>query len=403
MCPHIANSGLGQPLLQLGEELVGPETEAEAAGSSWFATNQFMAEVIFHERMRRYRCLTRHPSKATAFYVPFYAGFDMSTHTRDHNVMARDRAGIELVEFLRSKTQWKKRGGRDHFMVMGRIAWDFVREQESPNAWGNKLLLLPEVKNMSSLVIEAHPWHKNQHAIPYPSYFHPRRRSEIERWQKRMKSKRRQILFSFAGAPRPGLDKASIRGHIFKQCSSSPRCKTLRCQQGPSICHNPDEVMRLFTDSVFCLQPQGDSFTRRSIFDSMLAGCIPVFFTEHSAYTQYKWHLPQNRSSYSVYIPEESVQGAGNLSIERHLLSLSGDHVKNMQREVIGLIPSLTYADPRDSNVDYTDSFNLALEGLLKKIAQEEDESKPDQPESLITRNRRRSNVRRKSRHVGAF
>jgi len=393
MCPHIANSGLGQPLLQQGL-LGGPE----AAGSSWFDTNQFTAEVIFHERMKRYRCLTPHPSKATAFYVPFYAGFDMSRHVRDHNLTARDRAGIELVQFLRSKPQWKKRGGRDHFMVIGRIARDFMRGQDSPRAWGNKFLLHPEIMNMSSLLIEAQPRDKNQHGIPYPSYFHPRNRSEIDRWQKRMRSKRRQILFSFAGAPRPRLERASIRGQILEQCSSSPRCELLRCQKGLSICNEPSEVMRLFSDSVFCLQPQGDSFTRRSIFDSMLAGCIPVFFTEHSAYTQYKWHLPRNRSSYSVYIPEKSVQRSGNRSIEQHLQSLSADQVESMRREVIGLIPSLTYADPRHSNVDFTDSFDLTLQGLVNKISQGEDENSPVQP-STNSRGHG-SNVRRKSRLV---
>lgn len=219
---------------------------------------------------------------------------------------------------------------------------------------------------MSSLLIEAQPRDKNQHGIPYPSYFHPRNRSEIDRWQKRMRSKRRPFLFSFAGAPRPTLD---IRDQILEQCSSSPRCELLRCQKGESICNEPSEVMRLFTSSVFCLQPQGDSFTRRSIFDSMLGGCIPVFFTEHSAYTQYKWHLPRNRSSYSVYIPGKKVQNAGNRSIEQHLLSLSADQVESMRREVIGLIPSLTYADPRFSDVNFTDSFDLTLQGLLNKIA----------------------------------
>lgn len=371
MCPHIANSGLGQPLLQWGK-FGGSKADSEAAGSSWFDTNQFTAEVIFHERMKRYRCLTPNPSKATAFYVPFYAGFDMSRHVRDRNLTVRDRAGIELVQFLRSKPQWKKKGGRDHFMVIGRIARDFMRGQDSPRSWGNKLLLLPEMKNMSSLLIEAKPCDKNQHGIPYPSYFHPRNWSEIEWWQKKMRSKKRQILFSFAGAPRPRLDRASIRGRILEQCSSSPRCELLKCQKGLSICNEPAEVMRLFTNSVFCLQPQGDSFTRRSIFDSMLAGCIPVFFTEHSAYTQYKWHLPENRSSYSVFIPEKSVQRAGNLSIEQHLQSLRTDEVESMRREVIRLIPSFTIADPSHSNVDFTDSFDLALQGVVNKITQAE-------------------------------
>lgn len=112
-------------------------------------------------RMKRYRCLTSRPSKEMAFYIPFYAGFDMSRHVGDLNLTERDHAGIEIVEFLRSKPQWKKRHGRDHFMVMGRIYLDFLRERDSPKTWGNKFLLLPEVKNMSSLVIEAQPWHKN--------------------------------------------------------------------------------------------------------------------------------------------------------------------------------------------------------------------------------------------------
>lgn len=370
MCLHIANSGLGQPILQWDQVGNPKGADSEAAGSSWFATNQFTGEVIFHERMKRYRCLTTDPSRATAFYVPFYAGFDMSRHVRDRNLTARDDTGIELVKFLRSKPQWKKRGGRDHFMVIGRIARDFMRLQDSPKAWGNKLLFLPEMKNMSSLFIEAQPKDQNQHGIPYPSYFHPRNRSEIDRWQKRMRSKRRPFLFSFAGAPRPKLDRASIRDQILEQCSSSARCELLRCQKGESICNEPSEVMRLFTNSVFCLQPQGDSFTRRSIFDSMLGGCIPVFFTEHSAYTQYKWHLPRNRSSYSVYIPEKRVQKSGNTSIEQHLLSLSADQVESMRRKVIGLIPSLTYADPRFSDADFTDSFDLTLQGLLNKINQ---------------------------------
>ncbi|CAN1816274.1 Probable xyloglucan galactosyltransferase GT11 [Linum perenne] len=92
----------------------------------------------------------------------------------------------------------------------------------------------------------------------------------------------------------------SIQGHFMEQCiGSTKKCKLLNCQQRER-CENPVEVMRVFQDSAFCLQPPGDSPTRRSIFDSMLAGCIPVFFHPFSAYGQYIWHLPRN---YSVYIP----------------------------------------------------------------------------------------------------
>nr|GEZ17357.1 hypothetical protein [Tanacetum cinerariifolium] len=38
----------------------------------------------------------------------------------------------------------------------------------------------------------------------------------------------------------------------------------------------------------------GDTPTRRSSFDSLLAGCIPVCFEELSAKKQYVWHLPED-------------------------------------------------------------------------------------------------------------
>ncbi|XVF65346.1 hypothetical protein PTKIN_Ptkin09bG0240700 [Pterospermum kingtungense] len=71
----------------------------------------------------------------------------------------------------------------------------------------------------------------------------------------------------------------SIRGKIIDQClASKNQCKLMDCKYGATNCDNPVNVMRVFRSSIFCLQPPGDSYTRRSIFDSILAGCIPVFF-----------------------------------------------------------------------------------------------------------------------------
>lgn len=36
------------------------------------------------------------------------------------------------------------------------------------------------------------------------------------------------------------------------------------------------EGVMLYRQSTFCLTPPGDSLTRKSLFDSLLAGCIPV-------------------------------------------------------------------------------------------------------------------------------
>ncbi|KAG2241480.1 hypothetical protein Bca52824_096536 [Brassica carinata] len=167
-------------------------------------------------------------------------------------------------------------------------------------------MMLPEFSNMTMLSIETTAW-TNEFAVPYPTYFHPKSLSEVRRWQKKVKNVKRRYLYSFVGAPRPNMD-GSIRGEIIKQClASHGRCKFLDCNKGQD-CDNPVTVMEVFQRSVFCLQPKGDSCTRRSIFDSILAGCIPVFFHPGSGYNQYMWYFPKDYTKYSVYILEKGMK-----------------------------------------------------------------------------------------------
>ena len=83
-------------------------------------------------------------------------------------------------------------------------------------------------------------------------------------------------------------------------------CRLVDCVAAKCM-HEAEPAMRAFMGSVFCLQPRGDTQTRRSTFDAIIAGCIPVFFNKDGAYTQYTWHLPsdgeKDNEGYSVYIP----------------------------------------------------------------------------------------------------
>nr|XP_051182815.1 xyloglucan galactosyltransferase KATAMARI1 homolog [Lolium perenne] len=298
MCKFMSNDGLGPPL---------DNQDGVFSNTGWHATNQFAVDVIFGNRMKQYQCLTNDSSRAAAVFVPFYAGFDVARYLWGYNISMRDAASHDLVDWLRKRPEWDVMGGRDHFLVGGRIAWDFRRLTDQESDWGNKLLFMPAAKNMSMLVVESSPWSANDFAVPYPTYFHPAKDADVFAWQDRMRSLERPWLFSFAGAPRPG-DPMSIRGKLIEQCRTSNFCKLLECDLGESKCHSPSAIMKMFQSSLFCLQPQGDSFTRRSAFDSMLAGCIPVFFHPGSAYVQYTWHLPKNYTRYSVFIPEAGVR-----------------------------------------------------------------------------------------------
>ncbi|GFP82974.1 xyloglucan galactosyltransferase katamari1 [Phtheirospermum japonicum] len=352
MCKYTTNAGLGPTL-----ENIGP---------GWYATDQFALDVIFNNRMKQYSCLTNDSSRAAAVFVPFYAGLDAARHLwGPANASARDAASVDLVNWLERTPEWSVMGGKDHFLVAGRIAWDFGRWTDKDSDWGNKLLLLPAVKNMSVLVVESSPWTANDFAVPYPTYFHPARDDDVSAWQDRMRRSKRKRLFCFAGAPRPGNSR-SIRGLIIEQCGRSKQCRLLGCGSGG--CYSPSLVTRMFEGCKFCLQPQGDSLTRRSAFDSMVAGCVPVYFHPGSAYVQYTWHLPRNYSAYSVFVPEDDVRG-NVTSIERRLSRISNEKVKEMREMVIRLIPRLIYADPRSKMEKTEDAFDVAVGAVIDKVA----------------------------------
>ncbi|CAI0384649.1 unnamed protein product [Linum tenue] len=360
MCPNLSNLGFGAQ--------VNIKNPSERLASSWYATNHFSLEVIFrHRLMKSYDCLTNDSSLASLIYVPFYPGFDIVRHLwGNYNTTVRDALGFELVSWLKNQPNWKTSGlwGRDHFFVSGRIAWDLRRPDDDDSHWGSKLMQLPEAMNMTMLSIETTSW-SNELGIPYPTYFHPRRVKEVHRWQKRMTRQKRPYLFSFVGGPRANMTD-SIRGELINQCLASRRnCKLLNCHS--ANCTSPIEVLKVFRNSVFCLQPAGDSYTRRSTFDSILAGCIPVFFHPFSAYTQYIWHLPRNYSSYSVYIPENLVR-EGIVSIRMQLLQVSKAEVVSMRQEVINLIPKVIYRDPRSKSKDFEDAFDIAIKGMLERV-----------------------------------
>lgn len=224
---------------------------------------------------------------AAAIFVPFYAGFDIARYLWGYNISTRDAASLELVDWLMKRPEWEIMRGKDHFLVAGRITWDFRRLSEEENDWGNKLLFLPAAKNMSMLVVESSPWNANDFGIPYPTYFHPAKDSEVFEWQERMRNLDRKWLFSFAGAPRPDNPK-SIRGQIIDQCRNSKVGKLLECDFGrASVTHRA----ALCT----CFKALSSVFSRRGTLthgDRLLTRCL------RGAYL----FLPPGISLHSVHV-----------------------------------------------------------------------------------------------------
>jgi hypothetical protein len=126
--------------------------------------------------------------------------------------------------------------------------------------------------------------------------------------------------------------------------------------------------MRLLESAEFCIQPRGDSYTRKSTFDAILAGCIPVFLHPVSAYLQYTWYLPRDYRSYSVFIPQGDLDGR-NASIEEVLKKIPPAKVARMREDVIRLIPTVMYRDPAAKGMQFKDAFDVAVERVIDRVA----------------------------------
>ncbi|VVB09483.1 unnamed protein product [Arabis nemorensis] len=349
MCKFFKNEGFGEAIENLGQ--------------GWFRTHQYALEPILHSRILKHPCRVYNQSQAKIFYVPFYGGFDvLRWHFKNVSEDVKDRLGMEVLKWLGSKESWKRKSGKDHVFVLGKISWDFRR---SKIPWGSRFLELQEMQNPTKLLIERHPWEVNDIAIPHPTYFHPKTDKDITSWQLKMISKPRRNLISFAGGARPG-NPNSIRSMLIEQCRTfSDQCRFLNCTNGS--CNKPENVIKLFQDSEFCLQPSGDSPTRKSVFDSLISGCIPVIFNPYTAYYQYAWHLPEDHKRYSVYINQEDVKGKRVNVVEKLMAKTLREREDTRSYIVHQLLPGLVYGDSNAKFERFRDAFDITFDNLLEK------------------------------------
>ncbi|XP_007040203.2 PREDICTED: probable xyloglucan galactosyltransferase GT20 [Theobroma cacao] len=350
-CKYFNNEAMGEPITKLGK--------------GWYHTHQYSLELIFHTRVLKHPCRVYNENDAKLFYVPFYAGLDiLRWHFKNVSNDVKDTLALELVKWLENKKSWLQHSGRDHVFVLGKISWDFRRKSDA--SWGTRLLELDPMQNSVKLLIERQPWHINDIGIPHPTYFHPHLDDDIITWQLKIIRSNRKSLVSFAGAARPDSPE-NIRSILINQCNSDERkCRFLNCSSGG--CDQPESVIELFMESEFCLQPPGDSPTRKSLFDSLVSGCIPVLFDPFTAYYQYPWHLPEDHSRYSVFIDQEEVRQMKVNVVER-LTKVPVRERDDMRRYIVyELLPGLVYGDSNSQLEKFQDAFSMTMNNLLERV-----------------------------------
>jgi len=363
-CAALSNDGFGP--VATGISSVVPENLSPA----WYWTDQFVTEILVHNRILNHKCRTQDPNNATAFYIPFYAGLAVgkSLFFKNSSAKERDFHCEMMLKWVQDQPYFQRNEGWDHFMTMGRISWDFRRSKDKD--WGSSCIYKPGMRNITRLLIERNPWDYFDVGVPYPTGFHPQRDNDVVQWQDFVRNRNRKNLFCFAGAKRSKFNN-DFRGLLSNHCrNESDSCRVVDCA-GSKCSNGTSLILETFLDSAFCLQPRGDSFTRRSIFDCMIAGSIPVLFWKRSAYYQYEWFLPGEPESYSVFIDRNEVKN-GTTSIRKVLESYSEDRIRRMREKVIEYIPKFVYARPQGGLETIKDAFDVAIDRVLRRFKEHE-------------------------------
>lgn len=362
-CSAVSNGGFGPSAT--GLDGMVPENLIPA----WYWTEMYAAEVIYHERILSYKCRTRNLDEATAFYIPFYVGLAVGKYLWfNHTAKDRDRHSLIMLNWVKEQPSWKRTNGSDHFIMLGRLTWDFRRLHDSDTEWGTSFIYMPLMKNVLHLTVERSQWDELEFSVPYPTAFHPRSQSDIQQWQSFIRARKRSSLFCFVGATRKSF-KNDFRGLLMNYCKNeSDSCRLVDC----SVTHCYDGapvILKTFLDSDFCLQPKGDGFTRRSTFDCMLSGAIPVYFWEGSFKDQYQWHLPGAAEAYSVFIDNNGVRNGTDIRsvLERY----SREEVNKMRETIIDFMPKFLYSSSNADLGSVKDAFDIAMDGVLRRFMEQ--------------------------------
>jgi len=133
-------------------------------------------------------------------------------------------------------------------------------------------------------------------------------------------------------------------------------------------------VLHAYWTSTFCLQPGGDTVTRKGIVDSLLLGCIPVLF-QRGQLLQWPWHWGAWVEQATVHIDETDVL-LGRVDPVYLLRSIPPARVAEKQAAIARHAHRMHYAAvdtaqlPLPAQRGYhgsTDAFEIALHGAWRR------------------------------------
>ena len=158
-----------------------------------------------------------------------------------------------------------------------------------------------------------------------------------------------------------------IRVDLIQQCRTRPDLCFIEGASGEPGA--TERIISVYQSSLFCLQPPGDTATRRGIFDSILTGCIPVVFSPdqlggiHGYELQYEFHLPEPYEL-ALLVPFDYHRSILSFL---EMVAYDRDRISRYQQNIRNAASALQYAHPKSvcTRKSCLDALDTLLIGLM--------------------------------------
>ncbi|XP_070575587.1 uncharacterized protein [Ptychodera flava] len=359
----------------MGPELIGNKSTV----ISYRDTHQFSLEVILHHKMLQSEYRTLNTDEADLFYIPFYPG--IACFCRSYQKGSFDLKSLhqDLWRNITSTSPYFE-VGKPHVMALGKIE----REQ-----WSDRCGILREYNYANRIQFigieeeykKAYRSYFNRSeqqllVAPYPSYGHfletGRELAEQPNFSNLPSATERKVFaFMAASSSKNHEVRAILKAWLYKTdqdyetyLKSNPTedryegvwYVTPECDHSTKL-----PTIQWMQHSVFCLQPPGDSPTRKSFYDAAVTGCIPVTFLPEHLLVKYPFQRFLNYSEFTVNFGLETFL-AENEDIVELLKEIPEDEIERLRENLAKISPFLQYSYP--STVKSHDAFHMILKEL---------------------------------------